>query len=97
MTNINRFSGLKHTFIFEQSSTINLKVQKHKRHVVVNCAVLPSNLAKNLYSITIISKKTSLTFFYTTTTAIAFNNNYIVHKQENLVRKLAELTNNLAK
>ena len=36
-------------------------------------------------------------FFFTTTTAIAFNNNHIVHKQENLVWKLVELTNNLAK
>ena len=52
MTNINRFAGLKHTFIFQQSSAINPKVQKHKRYVVVNYAVLPSNLAKNLYSIT---------------------------------------------
>ena len=94
---MNQFSGLKHTFIFQQSSTINLKVQKHKRYAVVNCAVLPPNLAKNLYSITIIKRKSSLTFYFTTTTAIAFNNNHIVHKQENLVRKLAELTNNLAK
>ena len=86
MTNTNRFSGLEHIFIFQQSSTINLKVQKHKSYVVVNCAVLPSNLAKNLYGITIIQRKTSLTFFFTTTTtAIAFNNNHIVHKQENLV------------
>ena len=45
---------LKYTFIFHQSSTINLKVQKYTRYVVVNYAVLPSNLAKNLYSITII-------------------------------------------
>ena len=36
-------------------------------------------------------------FFFTTTTAIAFNNNHIVHKQENLVWKLVELANNLAK
>ena len=36
-------------------------------------------------------------FFFTTTTAIAYNNNHTVHKQENLVRKLAELTNNFAK
>ena len=97
MTNMNRFSGLKHTFIFQQSSAINLKVQKHKRYVVVNCAVLPSNLAKNLYRITIIQRKTSLTFFFTTTTSIASNNNHAVHKQENLVQKLAELTNSLAK
>ena len=55
MTNMNRFSGLKHTFIFQQSLTVNQKVQKHKRYVAVNCAVvLPSNLAKNLYSITLI-------------------------------------------
>ena len=54
MTNMNRFSGLKYTFIFQRSSTINLKVQKNKKYVVVNYAVLPSNLAKNLYSITII-------------------------------------------
>ena len=55
MTNINRFSGLKHyTFIFQQSSTIKQKAQKHKGYVVVNCAAQPSNLAKNLYSITMI-------------------------------------------
>ena len=54
VTNMNRFSGLKHTFIFQQSSTIKQKAQKHKRYVVVNYAVQPSNLAKNLYSITII-------------------------------------------
>ena len=99
MTNMNRFSGLKHAFIFQQNSTINLKVQKHKRYDVVNCTVIPSNLAKNLYSVglTKIYRKSSLTFFFATTTAIAFNNNYIVNKQENLVQKLAELTNNLAK
>ena len=39
MTNMNRFSWVKHIFIFQQSLTINLKVQKHKRYVVVNCAV----------------------------------------------------------
>ena len=54
MTNMNRFSGLKYTFIFQQSSTIKQKAQKHRRHVVVNYAVQPSNLAKNLYSITMI-------------------------------------------
>ena len=54
MTNMNRFSGLKHTFIFQQNSTIKQKAQKRKRYVVVNCAVKPLNLAKNLYSITII-------------------------------------------
>ena len=97
MTNMNSFSGLKHTFIFQQSLTIKQKAQKHKRYVVVNCAAQPSNLAKNLYSITIIYNKSSLTFFFTTTTAIAFNNNLFVRKQENLVWKLAELTNNLAK
>ena len=94
MTNMKRFLGLKHIFVFQQSSTINIKVQRHKRYVVVNCAVLPSNLAKILYSITIIKGKTSLMFFFTTTIAIVFNNNHAVHKQENLVRKL---TNNLAK
>ena len=85
MTNMNRFLGLEHIFIFQQSSTITQKVQKQKRYVAVNCAVQSSNLAKNLYSITIIKRKTSLMFFFTTTTAIAFNNNHIVHKQENLV------------
>ena len=97
MTNMNRFSGLKHIFIFQQSSKIKQKAQKHKRYVEVNCAIQPSNLAKNLYSITVIQRKTCLTFFFITTTAIAFNNNHIVSKQENLVRKLAALTNNLAK
>ena len=53
MTNMNRFSGLKHIFIFQQSLTIKQKAQKYKRYVVVNCAVQPSNLAKNLYSIAI--------------------------------------------
>ena len=53
MTNMNRFSRLRHTLIFQQSSTIKQKVQKHKRYVVFNCAVQP-NLAKNLYSVTII-------------------------------------------
>ena len=51
---MNRYLGLKHIFIFQQRLTIKIKVQKHKRYVVVNCAVLPSNLAKNLYSITTI-------------------------------------------
>ena len=45
---------LRHTFIFQQNSTITLKAQKHKRYAVVNYAVQPSNLAKNLYSIIII-------------------------------------------
>ena len=45
---------LKHIFIFQQSSTIKQKAQKHKRYAVVNYAVQSSNLAKNLYSITII-------------------------------------------
>ena len=56
MTNMNQFLGLKHIFIFQQSSTIKQKAQKHKRYVVVNCAVTvqPSNSAKNLYSTTII-------------------------------------------
>ena len=51
MTNMNQFLGLEHIFIFQQSSTITQKVQKHKRYVAVNCAVQSSNLAKNLYSI----------------------------------------------
>ena len=54
MTNMNQFLGLEHIFIFQQSSTITQKVQKHKRYVAVNCAVQSSNLAKNLYSITVI-------------------------------------------
>ena len=54
MTNMNQLSGRKHIFIFQHNSTINPKVQKHKRYGVVNCAVLPPNLAKNLYSITAI-------------------------------------------
>ena len=54
MTNMNQFLGLEHIFIFQQSSTITQKVQKHKKYVAVNCAVQSSNLAKNLYSITII-------------------------------------------
>ena len=41
MTNMNRFLGLKHIFIFQQSSTIKQKAQKHKRYVVVNCAAQP--------------------------------------------------------
>ena len=45
---------VEHIFIFQQSSTITQKVQKHKRYVAVNCAVQSSNLAKNLFSITII-------------------------------------------
>ena len=48
MTNMNQFLGLEHIFIFQQSSTITQKVQKHKRYVAVNCTVQSSNLAKNL-------------------------------------------------
>ena len=46
----------KHESILSFSTKFNnqTKAQKHRRHVVVNYAVQPSNLAKNLYSITMI-------------------------------------------
>ena len=51
MTNMNRFLRLKHIFIFNKVQQSN---KKRKRYVVVNCAAQPSNLVKNLCSITIV-------------------------------------------